>query len=106
MEDIIVKLQQKERKFKVTVKKKFVDDALYNSTSIRVASVYVIVVNREKTYDPMLNHKTFKQKKRVIDEKEESSEEDDDLANRLKQNLRNSENLNQAKKKSMYDSDN
>ena len=53
MEDIIVKLQQKERKFKVTVKKKFVDDALYNSTSIRVASVYVIVVNREKTYDPM-----------------------------------------------------
>jgi hypothetical protein len=55
MEDIIQKLQQKDRKFKVTVKKKFVDDALYNSTSIRVASVYVIVVNREKTYDPLLN---------------------------------------------------
>ena len=32
MEDIIQKLQQKERKFKVTVKRKFVDDALYNST--------------------------------------------------------------------------
>ena len=61
MEDIIVKLQQKERKFKVTVKKKFVDDALYNSTSIRVASVYVIVVNREKTYDPIINQKFFKQ---------------------------------------------
>jgi hypothetical protein len=48
MDDIIGKLQQKDRKFKVTVKKKFIDDALYNSTSIRVASVYVIVVNREK----------------------------------------------------------
>ena len=32
MEDIIAKLQQKERRFKVTVKRKFVDDALYNST--------------------------------------------------------------------------
>lgn len=55
MEDIIIKLQQKERKFKVTVKKKFIEDALYNSTSIRVASVYVIVVNREKTYDPLMS---------------------------------------------------
>ena len=64
MEDIIQKLQQKDRKFKVTVKKKFVEDALYNSTSIRVASVYVIVVNREKTYDPLLNQKFFKVKKR------------------------------------------
>ena len=45
----------------MTVKKKFVDDALYNSTSIRVASVYVIVVNREKTYDPLINQKFFKQ---------------------------------------------
>ena len=51
MDDIISKLQQKDRRFKVTVKKKFIDDALYNSTSIRVASVYVIVVNRERTFD-------------------------------------------------------
>jgi len=65
MEDIIQKLQQKDRKFKVTVKKKFVDDALYNSTSIRVASVYVIVVNREKTYDPLLNQKFFRARKRT-----------------------------------------
>ena len=55
MEDIIAKLQQKERRFKVTVKKKFVEDALFNSTQIRVASVYVIVINRDKTYDPLLN---------------------------------------------------
>jgi len=55
MEDIITKLQQKDRRFKVTVKRKFVDDALFNSTSLRVASVYVVVVNREKTYDPALN---------------------------------------------------
>lgn len=53
MEDIIAKLQQKNRRFKVTTKKKFVEDALQNSTSLRVASVYVIVVNREKTYDPV-----------------------------------------------------
>ena len=53
MEDIIVKLKQKDRKFKVTVKRKFVDDALYNSTNLRVASVYVLVVNREKTLDPL-----------------------------------------------------
>ena len=41
----------------MTVKKKFIDDALYNSTSLRVASVYVIVVNREKTFDPIINQK-------------------------------------------------
>ena len=51
----------------MTVKKKFVDDAVYNSTSIRVASVYVIVVNREKTYDPLLNQKFFKARKRTSD---------------------------------------
>lgn len=55
MEDIISKLQQKDRRFKVTVKKKFIEDAINNSTSIRVASVYVIVVNRERTFDPLLN---------------------------------------------------
>ena len=65
MEDIIAKLQQKERRFKVTVKKKFVEDALFNSTQIRVASVYVIVINREKTYDPLLNQKFFKPRKRL-----------------------------------------
>ncbi len=83
MEDIILKLQQKERKFKVTVKKKFVDDALYNSTSIRVASVYVIVVNREKTYDPVINQKYFKNRttKGSIDYmgKEDSSDEEENL---------------------------
>ena len=55
MEDIISKLQQKDRRFKVTVKKKFIEDAINNSTNIRVASVYVIVVNRERTFDPLLN---------------------------------------------------
>ena len=63
MEDIIVKLQQKERRFKVTVKKKYIDDALYNSTSVRVASVYVIVVNREKTSDPILKNNANRNKK-------------------------------------------
>ena len=66
MEDIIGKLQQKDRKFKVTVKKKFVEDALYNSTSIRVASVYVIVINREKAYDPLLNQKQYRPPRRQI----------------------------------------
>ena len=56
MEDIIVKLKQKDRRFKVTVKKKFIDDALYNTTSLRVASVYVIVINREKGFDPLAFH--------------------------------------------------
>ena len=55
MEDIIGKLQAKERRFKVTVKKKFIDDALINSTQARIASVYVIVLNREKALDPRFN---------------------------------------------------
>jgi hypothetical protein len=78
MEDIILKLQQKQRKFKVTVKKKFIEDALYNSTSIRVASVYVIVVNREKAYDP-ISSKQFlqKHKKLINDVKNEETSEDD-----------------------------
>ena len=54
MEDIIAKLQQKERRFKVTVKKKFIEDALVNSTQMRIASVYVIVINREKMNDNQL----------------------------------------------------
>ena len=76
MEDIIAKLRQKERRFKVTVKKKFVDDALFNSTSLRIASVYVIVINREKTFDPVLNQSVFRSsKKKGIGES--SSEEDE-----------------------------
>jgi hypothetical protein len=67
----------------VTVKKKFVDDALYNSTSIRVASVYVIVVNREKTYDPIIHQKFFKQMrpKAICDimQKVDDSSEDEEL---------------------------
>jgi hypothetical protein len=69
MEDIILKLQQKERKFKVTVKKKFVEDALYNSTSLRVASVYVIVINREKNFD-LAAARLYQKQKRLISKEE------------------------------------
>lgn len=126
MEDIIQKLQQKDRRFKVTVKKKFVDDALYNSTSIRVASVYVIVVNREKTYDPNLNQKAFKSRKKIANGSlvvESSSEEEEsqltkDKSEDFKQHevrrgggkdlIRRSANPNMitAGKKSLYESDN
>ena len=61
------------------MKRKFIEDALTNSTSLRVASVYVIVLNREKTYDPLLNQKAFKSRKYIGDSKfiESSSEEDE-----------------------------
>ena len=117
MEDIIVKLQQKDRKFKVTVKKKFIEDALYNSTSIRVASVYVIVVNREKTYDPVTN-KQMKHHKKILSEMHKSNEDSSDeeeINNQIKmhdpirhgRDLRKSANphLMASKKASMYDSD-
>jgi hypothetical protein len=44
-----------------------------------VASVYVIVLNREKTYDPLLNQKPFKSRKYIGDSKflDSSSEEDE-----------------------------
>lgn len=111
MEDIIQKLQQKDRKFKVTVKKKFVDDALYNSTSIRVASVYVIVVNREKTYDPFLNQKFFKARKRISDNNNhaDSSDEEDEQENIMRKEgvrlIANANLIGHGKKRSMYDSD-
>lgn len=126
MEDIIAKLQQKERRFKVTVKKKFVEDALFNSTQIRVASVYVIVINREKTYDPLLNQKFFKSRKRMSNNRNgsgamESSSEEEDLTHldpqsreeylkqqkMIKEQVRRSANPNlvNAKKRSLYDSD-
>lgn len=57
MEDIIVKLKMKDRKHKVTVKKKFIEDALTTPTAGRVASVYVLVINREKNYDPIISQK-------------------------------------------------
>ena len=57
MEDIIEKLKQKQRRHKVTVKKKFIEDALATPTANRVASVYVLVVNREKNYDPIIFQK-------------------------------------------------
>ena len=79
MEDIISKLQQKDRRFKVTVKKKFVEDALNNSTSLRVASVYVIVVNREKTYDPLLNQKVYKSRIKMLQEKAADSSTEEDV---------------------------
>lgn len=118
MEDIIAKLQQKDRRFKVTVKKKFVDDALFNSTSIRVASVYVIVINREKTYDPILNQMMFKSRKKISGKNMMDSSSEEDEAERLakedylmkqqeKNGLRNSNvpTLINGKKRSMYDSD-
>jgi hypothetical protein len=64
MDDIINKLEAKQRKFKVTQKKKFLDDALYMPPRERIASVYVVVVNREKNYDPTINNKS-RTKKRV-----------------------------------------
>ena len=47
----------KDRKHKVTVKKKFIEDALNTNTNSRVASVYVLVINREKNYDPVISQK-------------------------------------------------
>ena len=94
------------------MKKKFVDDALYNSTSIRVASVYVIVVNREKTYDPFLNQKFFKARKRISDNAQaadSSDEEDDQEHNSMRKDgmrlIANANLINHGKKRSMYDSD-
>lgn len=65
MEDIIAKLAAKDRKHKVTVKKKFIDEAiaLHQTSSVgkRSAQVYVIVVNRDKDYDPVINQKIISQ---------------------------------------------
>lgn len=44
IKDIFVKLQEKQRKFKLTCKKKYIMDALFSSNNIRVASVYIVVV--------------------------------------------------------------
>ena len=55
MEDIIEKLQQKDRNYKVTVKKKFIEDALEQGSNDRLASVYVVVINRQKNYDPVIS---------------------------------------------------
>ena len=41
----------------MSVKKKFVDDALYQNSHERVASVYVVVLNRQKNYDPVISQK-------------------------------------------------
>lgn len=57
MDDIIDKLKLKDRKHKVTVKKKFIDDAMSAKNEARTASVYVLVINREKNYDPVISQK-------------------------------------------------
>lgn len=66
------------------MKKKFIEDALYNSTSIRVASVYVVVVNREKTFDPLMGKQFIQKHKRLMNDMknhhDESSDDEDELA--------------------------
>jgi len=62
MEDIISKLSCKDRKHKVTVKRKFLDEAIDLEaqgapSEGRAAQVFVIVVNREKDYDPVISQK-------------------------------------------------
>lgn len=112
MEDIIIKLQQKDRNFKVTNKKRFVDDALIYSTSNRIASVYVIVVNREKANDPMSVERKFKSQKRTSDKHhviESSEEEDEKKPVEIREEKAKIRSVNQSihgKHKSLYESDN
>lgn len=87
----------------MTVKKKFIDDAIYNSTSIRVASVYVIVINREKAFDPLgakplaiTNTTTQSAVKKDQQQPEESSEEVDEFVK--KQELQVQKNKEQLRR--------
>ena len=59
MEDIIGKLSSKDRRHKVSVKKKFIDEAIKDAAypDKRISQVYVLVVNREKDYDPVISQK-------------------------------------------------
>jgi len=86
----------------VTVKKKFIDDALYNSTSLRVASVYVIVVNREKTFDPIINQKHMNSIQKNLKQLD-TSDEEEEQAKAPKPVVNPT--LIKAQKRSMYDSD-
>ncbi len=76
MQDIITKLKKKERRFKITTKRKFIDDALYKPTNLRIASVYVIVINRECSFDKNSSVKKLIQLNPVLDCANSSSEED------------------------------
>ena len=94
---------------------------MYNSTSIRVASVYVIVINRERSYDPILNARTFKARKKLseiqkhnhaqsVNGADSSSDEDGDIPTSKNTALNNdrlikSINMQHTKKRSLYDSD-
>ena len=94
---------------------------MFNSTSIRVASVYVIVINRERTYDPILNARTFKARKKLseiqkynhaqsVNAADSSSDEDGDMPTSNNAALNNdrlikSINMQHTKKRSLYDSD-
>jgi len=75
-----------------------------------VASVYVIVVNREKTIDPQSLHRPFRAKRRNSPSRmaeESSSEENDASIDNTAGGVRRSANPNfgHSKKRSMYDSD-
>ena len=94
---------------------------MFNSTSIRVASVYVIVINRERTFDPILNARTFKARKKLseiqkynhaqsVNAADSSSDEDGDIPTSNNAALGNdrlikSINMQHTKKRSLYDSD-
>ena len=59
---------------------------MYNSTHARIASVYVVVINRDKTFDPLLNGKFFKCRKRLSNNKiviESSSDEEDAILEQM-----------------------
>ena len=92
MEDIITKLEAKQRKFKISTKKKFIEDALSANAKQRIASVYVVVVNREKNYDPTLNKGRIKKRTSGLVSKraaskvgEDSSSDQEAVKERLEQ---------------------
>lgn len=65
MDDIIHKLTARDRKHIVTVKKKFIDEALQgtNDPEKRTSQVYVVVINRDKDYDPVISQKLSMQRR-------------------------------------------
>lgn len=72
MQDIVKRIGDKGRKFKITTKVKFVQDGLISSASARMSSVYVIVIT---DYTKFFSSKNGKQE--ISHERKEVSNETD-----------------------------
>lgn len=84
MFNIIQKLNKNQRRYKTTLDNKLIDEALQQPSHLRMASVYVIVINRQNHNDAV-NDTSKKNGVQKIEGVVGYSDSEEDIRDRLEQ---------------------